>query len=94
MTTHNKADSDAQASIGRGQEAADKCALTNAEENAVTDQRTDERGRRGIGPATAHAKQYGEQMQHIRQRVADGVYNNSAIVALVARRIVDSGDLG
>ena len=65
----------------------------HAEEKAVTDYRTDDRAQGGIRPASAHSNNSGDRMLRIRRRVADGAYDNAAVIALVARALVDSGDL-
>ena len=44
-------------------------------------------------PASTHSTEYRERMLRIRQRLADGAYNNSAVIALIARRLSESGDL-
>ena len=54
---------------------------------------SNDRGAGGMQPASAHSTEYRERMLRIRQRLADGAYNNSAVIALVARRLSDSGDL-
>ena len=53
----------------------------------------DDRAAGGMRPASAHSTDYRERMLRIRQRLADGAYNNSAVIALIARRLSESGDL-
>ena len=53
----------------------------------------DDRGTGGMRPASTHSTEYRERMLRIRQRLADGAYNNSAVIALIARRLSESGDL-
>jgi hypothetical protein len=47
------------------------------------------RSRAGSG----HSRQYSERMLHIRQRVADHFYDSPPVLADVARRILESGDI-
>ncbi len=54
---------------------------------------SEDRGDGGIRPAGAHLADYRARMLSIRQRLADGAYNNPAVIAHVAKRISDSGDL-
>jgi hypothetical protein len=65
----------------------------HAEEKALTDYRTDDRAHGGMRPASAHSTNFGDRMLRIRRRVADSAYDNAAVIALVARALLDSGDL-
>ena len=72
----------------------DSGADRQAQEDALfmNDARDDRRAG-GMRPASAHSTEYRERMLRIRQRLADGAYNNSAVIALIARRLSESGDL-
>ena len=65
-------------------------AISPAEEIPVIDHQRDEHALSARRPASA---QSGERTVRIRQRVAEGAYNDPAVVAQVARRLLDSGDL-
>lgn len=73
---------------------SDSGADQHAQENVLPmKEGSNDRGAGGMQPASAHSTEYRERMLRIRQRLADGAYNNSAVIALVARRLSDSGDL-
>ena len=47
---------------------------------------------RRMRPARMHSTNFGERMLLIRQRVADGAYNDAAVIAVVARAVLDTRD--
>ena len=72
----------------------DSSADRQAQENALHKQEgRDDRWPAGMRPASAHSTDYRERLLRIRQRLADGAYNNSAVIAFIARRLFESGDL-
>ncbi len=64
-----------------------------AKERAVTDHRTNDRASGSMQPAGANGTSVDDRLLRIRRRVADGAYDNAAVIAVVAGLILDSGDL-
>ncbi len=63
-------------------------------ERAVTDHRTDARALVAGLPAGALGSHFGDRILQIRRRIAEGVYDNTAVIAAVASLLLDSGELG
>jgi hypothetical protein len=66
---------------------------SNGEKKAVTEHRNDDRAFGGMRPASTQTTNFGDRMLLIRRRVADRAYDRPAVIALVARAVLDSGDL-